>query len=274
MLQSTSNKEKVLIDSSNAGEIIAKGKKALGRRCLILGHPSAQDTLLQYCDKVADENTLPDLMRSVGDARFVIMCAPRALAETADILTPKERLVFQPQGTGTDQDPIPAELVLKSWSQIATNNLISVTPVADIFVSANVKAFVGNHMGVICSEASGSQALEWGLSRTRHVFFLGDKNLGMSLATKAGLNPEKDIAIWQPGVELGGHSLAELKSKRLWLWDVEYTLRVSSDQKDEVRLAEIMRELAHGRTPREVVSVPRATAHAAAKGIRRLTQLK
>jgi quinolinate synthase len=274
MWQTSKNDERRDITTANAAEVIAESKRLLGKRCLILGHPDADKTLLKYCDRVSDEAALPEAMRQANEARFLVVCAPRALAESADMLSTRDRLVLLPQDPGKKTELIPADQVLRAWSQIVQSGFHSVTPVADYHVSPNVKAFIGNHMGVVCPSANAPEAIKWGLARSRQVLFIGDREVGRAAAKQLGIDVTTGCAAWRPGVSLGGNTVEELKARRLWLWDVTYPVEVTKGALDEVRLASIVDMLARGKTPREVVSIPRATAHAAVKGIRRLGSMK
>lgn len=263
------------IDDANAPEIIVNGKKSLGKRCVIVGHPSADKSLLRHCDVIADENQLAEVLRLVSDARYLVMCGPRAMAETADMLTSRDRVVFQPQAPEAHVDPIPAERVMRVWSQMANANLAAhATPVGDMSLSPSVKAFIGNHMGVVCTIDDTRAGLEWALRRSRNTLYIGDRRIALSMLDSLGLNAEKDVAMWNPDAPLGGHVAQALKTRKLWIWDVEYGDASRDGAMNHQRLAAILDELASGRTPREMVSVPRATASAAVKGIRRLGSVK
>ena len=99
------------IDDANVSEVIANGRKVLGRRCVIVAHPAADKTLLRHCDIVADENQISDVLRTVSDARFVVLCGPRAMAETADISCPVSTVTIPYRDIDNSQSQC------RSWKQ-------------------------------------------------------------------------------------------------------------------------------------------------------------
>ena len=74
--------------------------------------------------------------------------------------------------------------------------------------SADLKAFVGQHGGAVCTSSNARAVLEWALTTPTdpgapRFSFLPDQHLGRNTAMAMGYT-ESEMAVWIPRDELGG----------------------------------------------------------------------
>ena len=69
---------------------------------------------------------------------------------------------------------------------------------------ADLKAFVGEHGGAVCTSGNAERAFRWARSEGDAVFFFPDEHLGRNTACRLGMAPD-DPLVWNPRkAELGG----------------------------------------------------------------------
>ena len=91
-------------------------------------------------------------------------------------------------------------------------------PVTYINSSAAIKAFVGEHGGIVCTSSNAAATLTWAWERGEKILFLPDQHLGRNTAYKMGV-PLDEMVVWDPN-EIWGGLDAGRRSKRaqLILW--------------------------------------------------------
>jgi len=90
-------------------------------------------------------------------------------------------------------------------------------PVTYINSSAAIKAFVGEHGGVVCTSSNAAATLSWAWERGRRILFLPDQHLGRNTAHRMGVALD-EMVVWEPDEPLGGHTAESLASARMLLW--------------------------------------------------------
>jgi quinolinate synthase len=83
--------------------------------------------------------------------------------------------------------------------------------------SAALKAFVGRKGGAVCTSTNARQVLEWALAKGDKVLFFPDQHLGRNTGLAMGYGHE-DMILWNPRLDLGGNTEADLKQATLLLW--------------------------------------------------------
>jgi quinolinate synthase len=197
---------------------ILQNKAALGKHCVILGHHYQRPDVIEFADITGDSLKLAQYARSVHDAKNIVFCGVHFMAETADILIAEHQRVYLPDlEAGCDMADM-ADLadVETAWDD--AEGIEHIVPVTYINSSAALKAFVGKHGGIICTSSNAKATITWALERGKHVFFFPDQHLGRNVSKALGLDPQSDMLLWDPKEFRGGHSLDELKDKRIWLW--------------------------------------------------------
>ena len=83
--------------------------------------------------------------------------------------------------------------------------------------SADLKAFVGYHGGVVCTSSNAAGVLEWALERAGEngkVLFFPDQHLGRNTALAMGYQ-EEDMAVWNP---MSQPDWNDLNTSKFVLW--------------------------------------------------------
>jgi len=92
-----------------------------------------------------------------------------------------------------------------------------VTPVTYINSSASLKAFCGEHGGIVCTSGNARTIMEWAWSRREKILFFPDQHLGENTALAMGVKDEEMI-IWDPALPFGGNTPEAIEKARLILW--------------------------------------------------------
>ena len=203
-------------------ERIESARRELGSRLVILGHHYQRDDVICHADYTGDSFKLSKLAASRPDAEFVVFCGVHFMAESADILKPGDQKVILPDlGAGCSMaDMATAEQVEDAWEQLRSIGILDdskVVPVTYMNSSAAIKAFCGEHEGVVCTSSNAVPLFEKYLAEADKLFFFPDQHLGRNTGVKFGI-PLEEMVLWDPSKELGGNTAEELRRARLILW--------------------------------------------------------
>lgn len=220
---------KSLDDDTLAARINAV-RAEMGSRLLILGHHYQQDQVIALSDLRGDSYQLSQMAASSRDCRAIAFCGVHFMAETADILANRpdklaerggERVtvVLPDMAAGCSMaDMAASEQVEAAWQDLGeVLDTEDITPVTYINSAASLKAFCGRHGGIVCTSSNAAAVLKWSFARTSRVLFFPDQHLGRNTALKMGIN-NAQMPVWDPYVELGGHTEQALETSRVILW--------------------------------------------------------
>jgi len=219
---------------------IRAAKAALGDRLVILGHHYQRDEIIEHADYRGDSYKLAKDANKHPEAEFIVFCGVHFMAESADILTPNNQVVILPNlAAGCSMaDMANIFQVRAAWKQltevlgeieaplsatadpagVGQKNERSVVPVTYINSAANLKAFVGEHGGVVCTSTNAPVAIEWALTQGGKILFFPDQHLGRATGWKMGFDPEKDMVVWDPFLPMGGNTPEQLRAATFILW--------------------------------------------------------
>src|SRR4029079_6330113 len=93
-----------------------------------------------------------------------------------------------------------------------------VIPVTYINSAASIKAFIGEHGGVVCTSSNAGATLRWAWERGERILFLPDQHLGRNTAYKMGV-PLDQMVVWDPDEIWGGLTPDAVKNARIILWE-------------------------------------------------------
>jgi quinolinate synthase len=93
----------------------------------------------------------------------------------------------------------------------------SVVPVTYINSAASIKAFCGEHGGVVCTSSNAAATLKWAWARGEKILFLPDQHLGRNTGYKMGV-PLSQMVLWDPEEMNGGADLTALQQSKMILW--------------------------------------------------------
>jgi quinolinate synthase len=213
-------------DAELAERILA-AKAELGDRAVILGHFYQRDEVIQYADFVGDSFQLANAALTRPDAEAIIFCGVHFMAETADILSTPEQAVILPNlAAGCSMaDMADADSVAECWEQLEeifgtepdADGRVPVIPVTYMNSSAALKAFCGEHGGIVCTSSNAKTVLEWAFQRAQRVLFFPDQHLGRNTAKALGV-PLEQMPMWNPRKDLGGNDEQALLDSRVILW--------------------------------------------------------
>jgi quinolinate synthase len=198
---------------------IAAARAALGKRLLILGHHYQRDEVIQFADVTGDSFKLARDAAARPDAEFIVFCGVHFMAESADILTsPNQRVILPDLAAGCSMaDMARDEQFENCWKDLEEMGVTGVIPVTYINSSAAIKAFVGEHGGVVCTSGNAAATLRWAWERGERILFLPDQHLGRNTAFAMGV-PLDQMAVWDPNEVWGGLEPNEAKAAKLLLW--------------------------------------------------------
>jgi quinolinate synthase len=203
-------------------ERIGAARRTLGERLLILGHHYQRDDVICHADYTGDSFKLSQLTTERPSAEFIVFCGVHFMAESADILKPGDQKIILPDlGAGCSMaDMASAEQVEDAWEQLASIGLLEdfrVMPITYMNSTAAIKAFCGEHGGVVCTSSNAVPLFEKSLKEADKLFFFPDQHLGRNTGVKFGI-PLEQMALWDPHKELGGNTEEQLRDARLILW--------------------------------------------------------
>jgi len=210
------------MSETELSERIEAARRRLGTRLVILGHHYQRDDVVCHADYTGDSFKLAKLAAERPEADYVVFCGVHFMAESADILKPGDQKVILPDlGAGCSMaDMATAEQVEDAWEQLGSLGILDefkVAPVTYMNSSAAIKAFCGEHDGVVCTSSNAVPLFDKYLKEADKLFFFPDQHLGRNTGVKFGI-PLDEMALWDPNQELGGNTPEQLRRARLILW--------------------------------------------------------
>lgn len=240
-----------------AGAITTR-RRELGDSLFILGHHYQTDEIIRHADAVGDSLKLSQIAADIASKRpvkYVVFCGVHFMAESADMLTPEDVAVILPDlSAGCSMaDMAQHDDTVEAWDAIHASLRDSgwqgrIVPITYVNSSAAIKAFVGANGGACCTSSNAQRVFRWALggapadggeSRSRpsahpssdppnaaddlRVLFLPDQHLGRNTACTFGLDPARDMCVYDPrlarqGLALGGASAEQLRRAKVILW--------------------------------------------------------
>ena len=201
-------------------ERILSAKAALGKRAVILGHHYQRADVYKHADLTGDSLKLSRLAAKTS-AEYIVFCGVHFMAEVADILTFGKRSVILPDMNAgcsmADMANLPK--VERAWRELS--NVIdpeqSVTPVTYINSAADLKAFCGEHGGIVCTSSNAGKVLEWSFKQREKALFFPDQHLGRWSGYRMGI-PLENMLVWDPDEPMGGLSPEQINNAKILLW--------------------------------------------------------
>ena len=183
-----------------------QAKAALGKRAVILAHHYQRADVYKHADLTGDSLKLSRLA-SATDAEYLVFCGVHFMAEVADILSKPEQIAILPDlAAGCSMaDMASLSKVERAWRELAEvlEPDEMVTPVTYINSAADLKAFCGEHGGIVCTSSNAVKILQWSFSRREKVLFFPDQHLGRWSGHKLGI-PLDEMAVWDFDEPMGG----------------------------------------------------------------------
>lgn len=261
MFQAPLPREYAELSGEEAADRIRSAKSKLGDRLVILGHHYQRDEIIEHADFRGDSYKLAKDANQRPDADFIVFCGVHFMAESADILTPDRQQVLLPNLAAGCSMADMANLfqVRACWRQLGEvlgDGLDEVVPVTYINSAANLKAFVGERGGTVCTSTNAPAAVQWALKRGKKVLFFPDQHLGRNTGVKLGADPDRDMVLWSPFKPLGGNTAERIREATFILWKGHCSVhtRFTVEQVERARNENPnVKVLVHPECPLEVV---------------------
>jgi len=238
---------------------ILAAKRTLGRRLVILGHHYQRDEVIKFADYTGDSYKLAGQVSRHPDAEFIVFCGVHFMAESADVLSgDRQQVVLPDLAAGCSMaDMADPEQLEQCWTDLEQmlGGVDGVVPVTYINSAASIKAFCGEHGGVVCTSSNAAATLKWAWERGNRILFLPDQHLGRNTAHKMGV-PLDRMVVWDPNEIWGGLEPAALENARIILWKGHCSVhtRFTVRQIENIRAQHPgARVIVHPEVPLEVV---------------------
>jgi len=224
---------------------IQAAKDALGDTLVILGHHYQRDEVIRFADHIGDSLKLARFAATKAAADSIVFCGVHFMAESADILSaPHQQVILPDLAAGCSMADMAAIDQLEiCWRELAELGATSVVPVTYINSAASIKAFCGEHGGIVCTSSNAAKVMTWaweggdregaerggGAPRATEpggvpgsppeikVLMLPDQHLGRNTAFKMGV-PLDQMVVWDPNEPFGGLTRDEVAKAKLILW--------------------------------------------------------
>jgi len=237
-------------------------RRQWGRRLVVLGHHYQRISVLQHADETGDSLELSRKAAARNDAERIVFCGVKFMAESADILTRADQVVYMPDTSAgcpmaNMAEPGSMADALGSLGKGGGDWL----PVVYVNSSAEIKAICGRMGGSTCTSSNAPRVIKWAMDQGAKVLFLPDEHLGRNTARDLGID-DRGIKVYDPRRVNGGLTGMDVADARIVVWKgfcivhrsftVEHVAAVRR-QWPQARI------IVHPETPAEVVAL--ADAH-------------
>ncbi len=203
---------------------IAAARRKLGSTTILLGHHYQRDEVIRFADFTGDSYKLSKIAAET-DAQYIVFCGVHFMAESADVLGHEGQEVILPDLNAGCSMADMAEIsqVEACWEALTRMGLADeMVPLTYMNSTAAIKAFCGEHGGLVCTSSNARGAFEWAFARGKRILFLPDQHLGRNTGHAMGI-PLDAMAVWDPwaiqiGSMQGGQSRDRFEASRIVLW--------------------------------------------------------
>lgn len=219
---------------------IARARHRLGASTVILGHHYQRDEVLRFADFTGDSYKLARAATDTS-AQFIVFCGVHFMAESADVLAqPGQKVILPDLNAGCSMaDMAEISQVEDCWESLERLGLADDTiPLTYMNSTAAIKAFCGEHGGLVCTSSNAGAAFRWAFARGRRILFLPDQHLGRNTGYAMGI-PLAAMPVWDPWAMQGGQTATALRASRILLWKGHCSVhqRFLPSHVDQVRAA-------------------------------------
>lgn len=208
------------LSDAECQERIRAARAKLGKRAVLLCHHYQRADVYQHADLTGDSLKLSRLA-SQTDADYLVFCGVHFMAEVADIMSnPAQTAILPDMAAGCSMaDMANLAKVERCWRELGEilNAEEEVTPVTYINSAADLKAFCGEHGGIVCTSSNAGTIAKWAFERRPKVLFFPDQHLGRWTGHKMGF-PMEQMVVWDPDLPYGGLTPEQIKQAKILLW--------------------------------------------------------
>lgn len=201
-------------------ERIIAAREKLGKRLVILGHHYQHGSVYRHSDHTGDSLKL-SRAAAASDAEFIVFLGVHFMAEVADILSrPEQTSILPDMAAGCSMaDMANLAKVERCRRELAEHYDFDATftPVTYINSAADLKAFCGEHGGIVCTSSNAAKIAQWAFAQREKVLFFPDQHLGRWTGHKMGI-PLEQMVVWDPDLPLGGLTKQQIDDAKILLW--------------------------------------------------------
>jgi quinolinate synthase len=214
--------ESLVEQEAAAIERIKKAREVLGDRVVILGHHYQRDEVVQFADYQGDSYQLSKEGAKVA-AKYIVFAGVHFMAESAVVLGRPDQVVVLPnlKAGCSMADMANLTQVLTAWDELGDalggDPSTQIMPITYMNSAANLKGFVGEHGGTVCTSSNARGALEWAFAQREKVFFFPDQHLGRNTGKQMGI-PLEQMVLWDPFKPYGGLTDEQIRDAKIFLW--------------------------------------------------------
>ena len=198
---------------------IAAARAQLGKSTILLGHHYQRDEVVRFADLTGDSYKLSKAAAET-DAAYIVFCGVHFMAESADVLGRDGQQVILPDLNAGCSMADMAEIsqVEDCWENLERLGLaVDTIPITYMNSSAAIKAFCGEHGGLVCTSSNAAAAFRWAFARAKRILFLPDQHLGRNTGHSMHI-PLDEMVVWDPWGLQGGQTQASIAASRIVLW--------------------------------------------------------
>ena len=149
-------------------ERILKARKILGDEIVILGHHYQNEEVYRLADLAGDSLKLANYVENL-EAKYIIFLGGHFMAEVANILSRPNQITVLPDLSAGCSMADMANLAKVERSYRELNKVLnfdsSITPITYINSAADLKAFCGEHEGIVCTSTNAPKILDWAFTQ-------------------------------------------------------------------------------------------------------------
>jgi quinolinate synthase len=204
---------------SSIPERIEAIREKLGKRLLILGHHYQRASVLAHADALGDSLELARRAAAEKEAKKIVFCGVHFMAETADLLTKPDQIVYMPEPAATCPMANMADEadVREARDRLQRAEAGRWTPVVYVNSTAAVKALCGQWGGSACTSSNAGKVFQRAFSKSQKIFFLPDEHLGINTAEDLGFKPD-ETRVYDPAKPDGGLTDKDLAAAKVVAW--------------------------------------------------------
>ncbi len=206
------------MDYKELEERVREIKARLGKKLFIPGHHYQKDEVIQFADATGDSLKLAQVSAENKEAEHIVFCGVHFMAETADILTTQNQIVYLPDMRAGCSMADMADIYQteRAWEELTDIFGDTMMPLTYVNSTAAIKAFVGRHHGATVTSSNAEKMVTWALEQKERLLFLPDQHLGRNTAYNLGIKLE-EMAVWDP-IQNKLEAKTDIENIKVILW--------------------------------------------------------
>ena len=156
------------LKNEDCQDSIIKAKRTLGDKIVILGHHYQNETVYRHADYSGDSLKLAQYVQNL-DAKYIVFPGVHFMAEVSNILSRPEQITVLPDLSAGCSMADMANLAKVERTYRELSKVLdfdkTITPITYINSAADLKAFCGEHNGIVCTSTNAPNVLDWAFKK-------------------------------------------------------------------------------------------------------------